>query len=473
MRESTLEILHDGDRVLIEAPTASDALEAVTDELGTSARIIAVDRVVRGGFAGFFAKEMVQVVAELPADELSVDASEGSWNTGDGPDWDRLGERGDPLAQALTEDVMRESLGIFLPDADARAALAGGAGEVGGTSQDDDQDGRGDLRFPHADGPGLQRAAGSPSAFADVIREAVLGESTISGAGGRGATKSAHDRAGASGQEFVTTPEVPRRLDTATAGSPVAIALDRLLSKADRHENFGAALRAELSRAGWNPQHGNPAHSRIRRVWAGPRQERSAPRVEQTPWSLAALADLGLPAQVLEMVRGLNPVGDAAWLEAVAGAIAPLCRRLPAGDCVFAGPGVQDLLRGTAIPEVSVAGEFHPSGDIGIVVEDSDRGRNDLAWLRDGRWLHLVIGAGSWERLLLDEPLAVSYADTHHLPTAIRVAAECDLALGTAAVTQGGREGGDPVVIATALRSLLSTSTPEGGAADFPVIDRS
>lgn len=57
---------HDPDRVTVEAETAEDALSQVHARLGDDARIVAADKVLRGGRWGFFQKEMVQLTA-VPA----------------------------------------------------------------------------------------------------------------------------------------------------------------------------------------------------------------------------------------------------------------------------------------------------------------------------------------------------------------------------------------------------------------------
>ncbi len=54
--------------VVIEADTVEDALARVSRELGPDARIVSADRTRKGGIAGFFAREVVALVAELPAE---------------------------------------------------------------------------------------------------------------------------------------------------------------------------------------------------------------------------------------------------------------------------------------------------------------------------------------------------------------------------------------------------------------------
>ncbi len=74
------------DTVLIEADTIESALEALTERYGAEATIVSAERVRRGGVAGFFATEVVELVAipplsgrhieEKPVDEV-IDVGRG------------------------------------------------------------------------------------------------------------------------------------------------------------------------------------------------------------------------------------------------------------------------------------------------------------------------------------------------------------------------------------------------------------
>lgn len=55
--------------VVIEADTVEDALARLTNEVGPDARIVSAERIRKGGIAGFFAREVVELVAESPAGE--------------------------------------------------------------------------------------------------------------------------------------------------------------------------------------------------------------------------------------------------------------------------------------------------------------------------------------------------------------------------------------------------------------------
>lgn len=80
MPTPTLDTLPDGSLV-IEADTAAEALAEVGSRLGSDAEIVSADKVHRGGWKGFFARETVQLVARArpaaaaptPHTELATD----------------------------------------------------------------------------------------------------------------------------------------------------------------------------------------------------------------------------------------------------------------------------------------------------------------------------------------------------------------------------------------------------------------
>lgn len=80
------------DTILIEADTIESALEALTEQYGSEATIVSAERVRRGGVAGFFATEVVELVAIPPlagrhveeprADETNDDPARGGLEGG-------------------------------------------------------------------------------------------------------------------------------------------------------------------------------------------------------------------------------------------------------------------------------------------------------------------------------------------------------------------------------------------------------
>src|ERR1700716_4187634 len=60
-------VREDGDLLLVESPTAEEALERLSLLLGPDVEIVAAGKVTRGGIGGFFAREMVQLSARSPS----------------------------------------------------------------------------------------------------------------------------------------------------------------------------------------------------------------------------------------------------------------------------------------------------------------------------------------------------------------------------------------------------------------------
>lgn len=55
-----------------EGPVLEDLLERVRAEVGTDARIVAANRVRKGGIAGFFSRQAYEVVVEPVESSASV-----------------------------------------------------------------------------------------------------------------------------------------------------------------------------------------------------------------------------------------------------------------------------------------------------------------------------------------------------------------------------------------------------------------
>src|SRR5882762_7074051 len=60
-------VREEGDLLLVESPTAEEALERLSLLLGPDVEIVAAGKVARGGVGGFFAREMVQLSARSPS----------------------------------------------------------------------------------------------------------------------------------------------------------------------------------------------------------------------------------------------------------------------------------------------------------------------------------------------------------------------------------------------------------------------
>lgn len=159
-----------------------------------------------------------------------------------------------------------------------------------------------------------------------------------------------------------------------------------------------------------------------------------APAMEGVPWSTSALLQLGLPAELVRSLDVAEPADDVAWTRALAEALRPSCRPLPLGPAVLLGPHAHLVGKVDGTPAA--------------------RSETWLNALRDGRWLHLVVGGDGWRALLAEEPLAVSWAREEDLADAVRCAVELGLVLGYGPM--GGRiRRARPLDVALAVRDQV------------------
>jgi|GEM_PF-4071892 len=159
-----------------------------------------------------------------------------------------------------------------------------------------------------------------------------------------------------------------------------------------------------------------------------PQAPPTAPGAAAVRWDPAVLTALGLPDLVADALGGTAPDDDLGCLAALASAVAPLCRPLPAGVSLLVGPRAGALAGGLGLPVVSHKGPAPAEGAIAAEVGGSRR--DWIAWNRGRRWLHLVVGGRGWEALCDEDPLAVSWSRPEDLPAALALAAEHGLVLG-------------------------------------------
>lgn len=174
-------------------------------------------------------------------------------------------------------------------------------------------------------------------------------------------------------------------------------------------------------------------------------------------WSVTALARSDLPGAVIESVMDLDPRDDLGWIAAVAGAVAPWCRRLPSGSGVLVGQGAGRLGTALGIP-VAQPPEMAPyQGEFATPITGA---QGDLEWLemvQGGRWVDLVVGEGEAGTLLDDEVLAVSWSGDEGVATALRLASSLGLVLGYGMGSELGAPAfrATPVDVALAVRKLV------------------
>jgi hypothetical protein len=374
MRPSTPEptITPEADDLLrVEAATASDALAAVHEQLGSGAEIVAADKVRRGGLWGFFPKEHVQLTVRpsAPSDQDEVRPARSAR-----PD----------IPSAPTRATADASPASSLPDVLAQLA----------TAEDDAEAGLGEALRRH-------------------LGVAIEGEEPL--------VRESPTRAWAPPAVDGEAPRVRPVVASRPAAAPdvtapeASVAVDQGLPRDDVE-------------------------------WRG---------AEGLAWSGRALLRLGLPRGLVDGVLTQRPGDDLAWLDALARVLTPLCRPLPTGESVVAGPRAERLAKAMGLRLIRRSSA--PRGPATFATALADTGAG-CAWLRShrgSRWLHLVVGGAGWQGLLFEDPLAVSWVGDEALGDAVRVAHDLGLVLGYHVSASGDLHRATPVDLAIAIRSRL------------------
>lgn len=366
MRQSTLDTTTPADDVVVEAPTAEQALAEVNARLGSDASIVEAGKVLRGGVGGFFAREVVQLRARA--------------RTADG-------EPDSPVAPSAPAEP---------------AATAAPVAEPPHTTTTGDETGLERLLAGiTADVDDAERS------FGDVLRRQL-----------------GHD-------------------------SPILFDAQALPRAAVRGPDDPVALAAPVAPA----PAAAPAPAPAPRTVEAPADD---PRPGTPTWSAENLKRLGLPSVLVEAVTAGAPGGDAAWVRALADALAPLCRRLPEGPMLLAGERALPLADGLGLPIVA-PGCKAPVGSFAV---RSCVGADKRDWIAGNcvtRWLHAVVGGSGWRQLLFAGPSAVSWVEDSSLPEVLQVAVDLGVPLGfgTERDATGAPTPANPVDVAVAIRALL------------------
>ncbi|MFA9446436.1 hypothetical protein [Egicoccus sp. AB-alg6-2] len=393
-----------GATLVAEAATAEAALEEVHATYGPGARIIAAKRVLRGGIGGFFAREVVQIHAAAgtttsgaapgPAPDAPTTAPAVA---GDAPATAATASPIDRLLADAGEEPDEVDFATFL-----RRQLAPQPAAAQSAS----------VNVPKAPGPGHRPPATPvtwPSADSPgrpAWADAPAGSTVTPG-----------------------TEQTPPAAET----EPLAVADTGLPPTA---EPLGDTVPEPTGHT------------------AAPADEGHAEAVAGRAWSRTTLIRLGLPVDFVQSLTVSDAADDVAWTFALAEALRPLCRPLPAGRSLLIGPRARGLAAAIGMPVTAIGQPLLALGDVAAGVTGSETSLHWLARARRGRWLHLVAGGKGWRELLHADPLAISWAAEEHLPEALRAAVELGLVLGYGPA--GGTTGrAQPLDVALAIRDLV------------------
>lgn len=408
--------------LVIEAATVEEALAQVAAQLGSDADIVGVEKVLRGGIGGFFAKEQVQIAANRRSGSSGTTPGP-SPAPAEGNEMQRLLSRlaSDTDAQERSfAETLRSQLKIESPRTPSAAGSVRPPDAPPSAFLPSEPAPRPAAAATSADQPAAAAAPTPQPAPAahPAVAQAAQAEQSV-----QARTIVVDDEPvvmvrPVAPAPVVVAPPVPAAAPTAAA-TPAAPAADRVLTP--RNPVLASAAP------------GMPS------------------------WSQDNLRRLGLPNLVVDACDGLDPRDDLGWVHAVGRAVASLCRPLPSGDSVIAGPKVSRYAAAWDVPLVKPGSAAPRRGSFCAAVRDSDQHRGWLAWARGARWLHLVVGGERWRDLLFDEPLAVSWTGDDQLPEAISLCADLGMVLGYGLGTTKGEEPrrANPVDVAMAVRSLL------------------
>lgn len=407
----------DGDVVVVEAPTAEEALAAVHDQIGTGARIVGADKVRRGGLWGFFPKEVVQLtVATTDTD----------------PEPDEVGVGDGLTAEAAAAPPVSRRI-----PASARPRSSAPRPQ----------------RSPLSDQGGLE----------DVLVR--LAQGTDEEELGLGTALRRHLGVTIEGEE----PQAARTAP-ATWTPPALVTTGADATTAPRSERPVHRRAPDLATARANPapppapsptpQPADPdavIPARSARPRGGPSLALASVEASAGAWSRRGLLRLGLSDPFIDAVLQQRPADDAEWVYAFARVIGPLCRPLPTGPDVVVGTRAERLAKARGIPLVRMSTQPRGDAPFAVATKDTRRGRRWIADHRGDRWLHLVVGGSDWRGLLFDDPLAVSWVGSDAVGEAVRTAYDLGLVLGHGLSSTGGRGlvRCTPIDVAVAVRDEL------------------
>jgi hypothetical protein len=460
----------DGATLVVERPTAEAAIAEVHERLGADARILEARRVARGGIAGFFAREIVQIHAAPP--ETGAAAADG-------------GSRTDAPTAAASAPATRTAFSSppppVAPGVDAAERSPIDRVLAGAEQTTDALDFATYLRQHLASGDLDPATLDSGMAASAASVEAPQAAATPGPADPAAAAPAAAVPAAAVPAAASPGPEPVRGVATAPEATPVqwptvtvhdagAPRRDETLSVPDGRpawaEQVLAAATAELSAT----RHAVEApESRITLEDAAPQVSAATPAAEEQAeeaapgepaeapvgqaavegsrhrgpadeppastdggpaWSVTTLIRMGLPSELVRSIEVPDPADDISWTYGLATALRPLCRPLPTGRCLVVGPRARGLAKAIGMATTAVGQPLRVRGDVAAQVGG---GVDGLAWMekvRKDRWIHLVAGGVGWRELLHSDPLAVSWASEEDLAEAIRCAVELGLVLG-------------------------------------------
>jgi hypothetical protein len=472
-------VREDGDLLLVESPTAEEALDRLSALLGPDVEIVAAGKVARGGVGGFFAREMVQLSARSPSRPAGAapprpapasPTAPASFGVAESAMASLLNGSGRPAAAPRSSQPEAPALyaATEIP-AHLRALLSERMAEPAAPAVPPEEEptfGEAlrrqlDIEAPTPPGAGTEPAdslvpagpqlpiAGLPSPWPPhlTVLDASWGAPLLD------------DPLAEEGPVRLAPTDVPRDPPLPEAAGSLP----------------GAALEATLAAeppvvleplSGMRPAQPAPSPVLFDPLPdlapdlgpdLGSSRPDDAPGTGGVAWSADELVRLGLPFSFIRPLLDANPGDDLAWIRGLAASVHTLCRPLPAGDVALVGALAGHLAKPLRLEALHRPDRGPKRGSICCSMQDDADSRRWFERVRRDRWTHLVVGALDAKAFLDLHPKAVSWVGADALLGALRLAAELGVPLGYFKPDEAGPAlRATPIEVALAVRSLVA-----------------
>jgi hypothetical protein len=417
-------VREEGDLLLVESPTAEEALDRLSSLLGPDVEIVAAGKVARGGVGGFFAREMVQLSARSPSRPAPAPpAAPAPVGLAESAMASLLNGTGRPAAAARSSQPEAPALysSAEIP-AHLRALLSERMAEPAAPPEEElpeEEPTFGEalrrqlgVEPPTPPGEGTEPAGSpvpeSPQPLPAGLPSSVSPHLTVLDASWAPLLDDPLAEEGPAQLAPAVAPppeEADSLVEATPAAAPAVVLFDPLL-------DVGPDLVPDLV-----PDLGS----------SGPGD---APGTGGVAWSADELVRLGLPFSFIRPLLDADPRDDLAWIRGLAASVHTLCGPLPTGDVALVGALAGHLAKPLRLEALRRPDRGPKRGSICCSMLDDTESRRWFERVRRDRWIHLVVGPLDAKALLDLHPKAVSWVGPDALPGAVRLAAELGVPLG-------------------------------------------
>ncbi|MCU1397084.1 MAG: hypothetical protein JWN62_193 [Acidimicrobiales bacterium] len=371
------------DEVIVTARSTVEAQQAAGEAMGGDCTIISVERVHEGGIGGFFATELVRVIArpsrfrradlELDAAMTSAEELVSSLRVSSPQFADRL-------MSELSQPREAATFVPFVPEERSPSTFADHLPIL------DDK--------PVFDEPAVVDEVDFFDQFAPT----------------EPADAPLYNRFGTPETDHPVVTEV--RAAQESLATPAWEVIDRVVQEHAAMQSRPAAIMHRCS----------PDVDQDRSPVVVPRR---LPHAVDARWSHQTLRAIGLPDRIVDLALLQRPVEGPQWIMALMGAFRTLCSPAPAGPTVLVGPSCANLARQLRL--VSVGSEELAESHSSVAVANVST--NIARSAMNDRSVHLIVG-GQWQHLASIPAQIVSAATEADLLDAVRACCSWNATLG-------------------------------------------